>query len=335
MRRCRKRWLEWGLRDEVFSPLLLGSEGFYDDRIATVPLRALSGTAATRRPLGIRVPKQLPPSASRFALALRAAGRAAILGAPIETRTAELSSAELAGRVVYHRSMTLLGADGPLPDRVLPDVPSSESVSPDDVEERARLVAGLLDLRPPDGPPLAPLAGEMTRERLVPLPNESELPDDDADLGTRLAALLVAHGAARQFFAFWSVVEDDFDPRLEDVVALARTEEDTREALAGELGALALSLRPGLPTPTVSLAPWSSSCLLTPSPPPSTWSSPYKRRTVSSSLAIPPRVRTATSPGSSSLAPSVSPSPGSRSYSPTAPPSTAWESSPRRNAATP
>lgn len=226
-----------GMRDEVYAPLLLGSEGLYDDRIETLPLATWTGDATSAKQLAIRVPQRLPPSAARFALALRAAGRAAIFGAPIMAKTAELSAAQLSDRVVYQRTMTVLGEDGPLPDRIEPDVAASEEAGLTDLEERSRLAAALLELGA-----LSPLAGEVSRDDLLEFPNESVLPDDDADLAARVAALVIAHGAARQFFPYWSVVEDDFDPRLEQVVALAGSEDNSSEALAREIGQLAHGL---------------------------------------------------------------------------------------------
>jgi hypothetical protein len=176
-------------------------------------------------------------------LALRDAQRLAILGAPIETRTAELSSSELAGRVLYHRTMRLFGARGPLPDDVLPDVPKQEGQALTDEQEKLRLASAVTALFSEDGELPAPLEGSASRSALEPLPNEPVGSGSLLGLPWRVTALVVAHGAAHQFFPYRSVIDDDFDQRLEDTVALTRNDEDSAASLERALGRLAHGLQ--------------------------------------------------------------------------------------------
>jgi hypothetical protein len=217
-----------GMRDEAYAPIFLGQENAYDDRMALVDLSAQSSGASRHVAMGVLCGERIAPSAARFALTLRAAGRAALLGHDVRASVAESVWVGVHGFGFAHRVATLHAGDVALPDIVPADVAGDD----DDA-----LAEGLAALGT-----LGPLSGQATRADLAKLPNTSDIPPLEFDLATRTAAVITAHGATKVFFPYWDVVGDDSDSRLVEAAKLAQMDEDDDDAERKELGFLSFAL---------------------------------------------------------------------------------------------
>ncbi|NUP09372.1 MAG: hypothetical protein HOW73_25240 [Polyangiaceae bacterium] len=218
-----------GMRDEFYAPIVLGTENVYDDRVDEVALASYEANAATSYRIGVVVGDRVAPSAARFALTLRAAGRAAILGSDMRTSVAESRWISVGELGYVHRFATLEHDGDALPDVVPADVKGDDD---------AALASGLAALGE-----LSALSGPAERPKINRIQNTTDVPVSEFDRPSRIAALVTAHGAMKSFFAYWAVVPDQSDTRLEEAVAMAMAaEQEDFPALHRELGYLSHAL---------------------------------------------------------------------------------------------
>ncbi|MFK7987166.1 MAG: S41 family peptidase [Sandaracinaceae bacterium] len=203
-----------GMRDEVFSPIVLGmGENLYRSRLEELSLT--SGGSGQEVALGFVVGDRIAPSGARLAVSLRALGRAAILGHAIETTVAERSARQAGSGGVTFRTMTLYDDDlNVLPDRFEPDVPVGAATA--EAVEDAFLALG----------DLLPVTGVGVRADLEVLPARTEVRAIERHEGARQASLIAIHGAAEIFFPYWDVVDTDSNARLREALALEPLEDE-------------------------------------------------------------------------------------------------------------
>lgn len=201
-----------GMFDEAYAPHILSTSNIHNDAMERRPLRALPAGAARHRALGLVVGPHIAPSAARFALTLRAAQRAILLGAPIDTRVAETSTAVAGDGALAVRTMRLFAGAEVLPDQVMPDAAGTSYA---ELEDALRAHTAI-----------APLSGDATRAPLQAFPDASDAESHATDESARVADLIIMHGALRRFFPYWDVVEDTLDVRLAASLALPRRDAD-------------------------------------------------------------------------------------------------------------
>ncbi len=211
-----------GMRDEAYSPLLLGAEGLYDDAISQRALPGIAAGAPLDLHLGFVVGPHLAPSAARFVLTLRAEGRAAVLGDEIDVESAEAWMLPVDDGGLAVRTMRLFHGSEALPDHVAPDALGTSY----DALGAAFLALG----------PLAAPTGPARRSALRPLPNRTAVAAHETHEAARIAALLTAHAASRRFFPYFDVVPDTLDARLEGALALPREQRDDLSMLRASIG---------------------------------------------------------------------------------------------------
>lgn len=237
-----------GMRDEGYGPIRLGAENIYDDHITDTALPPIRGMAVAPPPLGVRLGARVAPTAARFALTLRARGRASLVEHGTTAMIAASRWVPVRAYGLVHRVASLSTAAGSLPDTVDADVTG---------DGEAALGLALIAAPAPQ-----PLASTGTAASLVRLPNTDTLPPAAYDLATRRAALVVAHGATKTFFPYWSVVPDASDARLEEALAQAATDPDDAVSLRDELRFFSNTLHdshgyvftyPAIPEPSIPL----------------------------------------------------------------------------------
>lgn len=187
----RRAWSGWV--DQVFTEANVYSvsrEGSED---------VVTGVGTTDLPLFFVVGTRISPEAARWAMLLRAAGRAAIVGEPIAAAMGEMEWRPVGASGIAYRAR-----ETALPDEIAADLPT------DDPEA---LFAGAA----PEVA-LAALSGDATRPKL-----EKRKPWDDPgamalDPGAERAALLTVYGTLRTFYPYTDELDAELDTRLVEVL---------------------------------------------------------------------------------------------------------------------
>ncbi|WNG45420.1 peptidase S41 [Archangium minus] len=162
-------------------------------------------TGRTELPVALLTGPTLAPAAARFAVDLRLAQRAWLLGAPVSTAVAESRWMPIGSRGLVVRTAQLEDAQGVLPDLL-----------PADLEEGK--LQGLTSLgRPPPVDRGTPAQRPVLKPR-DPSQDPPPLPAG-ASNGIARADLLIVHGATRLFFSYFPVVGDGIDGRLLETLA--------------------------------------------------------------------------------------------------------------------
>jgi len=173
-------------------------------------LPPIAPTGAKELPVGLLTVPTLAPAAARFAVDLRLAGRAWLLGEPVAVAVAEYRWVPIGLRGLAIRTEALADAKGVLPD-----------VLPADKALDASLEASLAGLPGLGAPPAVDRSGEVTRPGLGPRRIRVEPPHaEKVSLGVGRADLVILHGALRRFFPYFDRVEDRLDERLGETLAM-------------------------------------------------------------------------------------------------------------------
>ncbi len=206
----------YGLTDEVFA-----ANNVYSNDTSSLAGQAIAGTGGADLALGLATDSVMPPEAAALAVALRAAGRAFLIGEDVRADVAESRWQPVSAGGAYVRTGELRLGGTPLPDVIAAD---RRSDTPECVAEEV-LSAGL-----PAGVP----SGAASRPTFLPLDPYQQSQPVGETLAEAQAALLIAHGAARRFFPYFDVVGDTIDDRLDETLGSLSeplTRRDIRSAL--------------------------------------------------------------------------------------------------------
>ncbi|AGC45242.1 peptidase, S41 family protein [Myxococcus stipitatus DSM 14675] len=185
--------------------------------------RAREPYAATGRaelPVALLTGPALAPAAARFAVDLRMAQRAWLVGAPVHTAVAESKWMPVKRKGMLVRTARLEDAQGAVPD-VIP-VDSSLSHfglgvgSSDSVPSAQALQATSFSGVPTPVDRTTPVVRNAPEKRFA----LEVLPPSAASSGIARADLLILHGATRLFFPYFGTVGDGIDDRLLEMLAL-------------------------------------------------------------------------------------------------------------------
>jgi hypothetical protein len=218
-----------GLTDEF------NARNIYSNTTAllTSPPYAASGQAEL--PVALLTSAALPPTAARFAVDLRAAGRAWLHGEPVATAVAESSWAPIGAQGLAIRLLQLADAEGPLPDLL-----------PADRTLQASLADSLRELPTAGTPGALDRSVTPARARMVPrTPQLHTPPAPEQSAGIARADLLIIHGTMRRFFPYFAVVGDGLDARLEETLAAVDATPVSRERIRLLLRRLGAVLQDG------------------------------------------------------------------------------------------
>ncbi|WP_241758195.1 S41 family peptidase [Myxococcus landrumensis] len=187
-----------------------------------VDLRAREPHAATGRselPVTLLTGPALAPAAARFAVDLRMARRAWLVGSPVHTAVAESKWMPVRARGMLVRTARLEDAQGAAPDVIPADLSLSRfglgAASSESLPSARVLQAAAFLGAPPPVDRTAPVTRNAPPKRFaleVPPPSE-------ASSGIARADLLIFHGATRLFFPYFDVVGDGIDGRLLEMLA--------------------------------------------------------------------------------------------------------------------
>lgn len=208
-----------GLPDEGFlEQLVPGGSSTYQARVANGILTPIEGSSDSGARIGILLGERVAPSAARFALALRLAGRAAILGESLPVDVAERMAKPAAAGGLFTRVFELLGEES-LPDAIDADIAGDE---PESLEE------AFLSL---DVAGLGSITGESSRGEFRDIVQSNRVVANNRGEASRQAAVIVAHGVTERFFPYWDAIDSDPDERLMGALAV-----EFREEVAEEYG---------------------------------------------------------------------------------------------------
>ncbi|MCP3165682.1 S41 family peptidase [Myxococcus qinghaiensis] len=179
-----------------------------------------AATGHAQLPVALLTGPALAPAAARFAVDLRMAQRAWLVGAPVHTSVAESRWMPVSARGLLIRTSRLEDSQGPIPDVLAPDLSLSIlglSGATTDLPTSAR-ASSLTSLLGTPAPVdrTAPVVRKAPSERI---PFE-DTPPPGASSGIARADLLILHGATRLFFPYFHVVGDGIDARLMETLAL-------------------------------------------------------------------------------------------------------------------
>lgn len=192
-----------GLHDAVFS-----SMNVYKNKIVNLPPVTIAPTGQRDLPLAVMTSDQLSPWAAEAAIALRTSNRAWLVGESVLTAVAETRFFPVIDEGVAVRVMELVGPSGVIGD----EIPADRRFAT--TEERDCFAAELGAL----GPPPAYVPTTSTRPALVPHKDFNDIQPALGGVDEAMAAVLVAHGAARTFFPYFETVGDTIDDRLIEVL---------------------------------------------------------------------------------------------------------------------
>lgn len=201
-----------GMRDEAFSPLVLGNENAYASALVDQPVPPWMGAASADATLAILTGDRIAPSAARFAIALRAQRRAAIIGAPIALEVAEMDMVVAGAGGFATRTMRISTQNADIADTLGADYPATR------LDEYA---AAMRTFTLPSSPPSS---ADATRTDIAAFAPMTHVQVNARTEEARIGALIVAHGAAKEFFPYWDVVRRDIDERLATAIALPAPE---------------------------------------------------------------------------------------------------------------
>ncbi len=199
--------------------LVRQNSGLTDERVDTATLYTNGPVTRTPPPFAPSGARELPvalltgptlaPAAARFAVDLRLARRAWLLGEPVAVAVAEYRWVSIGQRGLAIRTEALTDEQGLVPD-----------VLPADRPLDAGLETSLAGLPGLGTPPAVDRAGEVTRPKLGSRRIRIEPPHPvSTSLGVARADLVIMHGALRRFFPYFQRVEDRLDERLEETLA--------------------------------------------------------------------------------------------------------------------
>ncbi|NVJ21948.1 peptidase S41 [Myxococcus sp. AM011] len=162
---------------------------------------------------------RLAPAAARFAVELRMARRAWLVGAPLTTAVAESRWMPVGARGVVVRTALLEDAEGILPDVIPADLALSlpRPVGTSGLTGMEHVLQQLVSTRVP--PPVRRDTPGTRPGLTVRTPSLEPVPPSVASNGVARAALVIAHGATRWFFPYFPVVGDGIDERLMETLA--------------------------------------------------------------------------------------------------------------------
>ncbi|NUO50371.1 MAG: peptidase S41 [Polyangiaceae bacterium] len=189
-----------GLVDEVFSP-----QNAYSQRVVTVEQPAIPASGSTELAIGLLTGPVMPPEAAELAIALRAAGRAFIIGEDVRADVAESQWQGVGSGGAYVRTRELRLGPAEVPDVITAD---RRSTAPECVA--AEVMAA--------GSPQPFAGGQAERAGIEALETFGIIQPSGESLPEAQAALIVAHAAARRFFAYFAVVGDTIDARLDETL---------------------------------------------------------------------------------------------------------------------
>lgn len=184
--------------------------GLYSNEAVTRELPPFPASGARELPVALLTGPTLAPAAARFAVDLRLAGRAWLLGEPVAVAVAEYHWVPIGRRGLAIRTEALADTRGVVPDLLPADRPLGAS-----------LETGLAGLPELGAPPAVDRSGEVTRPTVGPrrIRVEPPHPEGTSPGGAR-ASLLIMHGALRRFFPYFQRVEDRLDERLEETLGM-------------------------------------------------------------------------------------------------------------------
>ncbi|MFO0728981.1 MAG: S41 family peptidase [Myxococcota bacterium] len=193
-----------GLPDEVFAPAE-GSESIYTNELVDLDLPLLEGTRSSRARVVLWTDLEMSAPAAEIAGAIRLQKKAFLLGGDVLSRVAESRADAIGQQALRWRERELFLPGGRRwPDLIRAD--ATDLASLDDLFARAEVPDPAVE-----GDDRASLAVQPLRSQPRAAP--------PLDRGTARAAVLVAHGAARLFFAYFEEVGRDIDTRLVEVLA--------------------------------------------------------------------------------------------------------------------
>ncbi|WP_342381981.1 S41 family peptidase [Myxococcus stipitatus] len=162
---------------------------------------------------------KLAPAAARFAVDLRMARRAWLVGAPVHSAVAESKWVPVRARGALVRNSRLEDAQGAVPDVIPADLPLTHfglgAASLDVLSSTQALQAAASLGMPPQVDRTAPVLRNAPPKRVTP----EAIPSTDASSAIARADLVIAHGATRLFFPYFAVVGDGIDGRLVETLA--------------------------------------------------------------------------------------------------------------------
>ncbi|MFY2564065.1 S41 family peptidase [Corallococcus terminator] len=190
----------------------------------------LAATGHAQLPVALLTGPSLAPAAARFAVDLRMAQRAWLVGAPVHTSVAESRWMPVNARGLLIRTSRLEDPQGAIPDVVAADLSLSTlglSGATTDLPTSARAssITSLLGTPAPVDR-TAPVVRKAPSERIV----FEETPPPGASSGIARADLVILHGATRLFFPYFHVVGDGIDARLLETLALVDATPVTRSS---------------------------------------------------------------------------------------------------------
>jgi len=208
----------FGMVDEVFA-----ANNVYTNSLAkAASLPELPSGGAVDLPLAVLTDADMPAEAVEIAATLRLANRAWLFGEDLRVEVAESRWRGIGPSGLAIRVRDLYAAGGQrLPDEIPAD---SRSAKPE-------CLAGEILSRGPI-PALSLGAAERASIKKTAPFDDIQAPGDP--LGDARASLIIADGAARTFFPYFSVVGDIIDPRLEETLSdlpAAPSREDQYHAL--------------------------------------------------------------------------------------------------------
>jgi hypothetical protein len=197
-----------GFTDEAFN-----ESGLYQAALESKPIASPAPRATTQKPLAVIVGKTIAPAGARIALALRAAGRAWLLGEDLDVAVAETRwTATGKTRGLAYRVSDVLDASG----RRFGDVIAADGAADD----------ATLDGLATRGAPPALATTAATRAAIEARQGFGETQSLPVNVATARAALVSAHGAAKLFFPYFGTIPDVTDARLLETLESASTVTD-------------------------------------------------------------------------------------------------------------
>ncbi|WP_052351129.1 S41 family peptidase [Myxococcus stipitatus] len=194
----------------------------YSNYINFVDLRArepLVATGQAELPVALLTGPRLAPAAARFAVDLRMARRAWLVGASVHAEVAESRWMPVKSKGVLVRTSRLEDAWGAVPDVIPADLPLTHFgpvAGHSEAIPSARALQSVAGLGMP-----APVDRTAPVVRNAPLTRNplEVMPPSEASSGIARAGLVIVHGATRLFFPYFATVGDGIDGRLLETLA--------------------------------------------------------------------------------------------------------------------
>ncbi|MCE9666684.1 S41 family peptidase [Myxococcus stipitatus] len=178
---------------------------YFENRTEQLSVPSYPAEGPRDLPMLLLTGPRMAPTAARFALDLRMARRAWLVGEAVHVSVAESRWMPVGTRGLVFRTEQLEDSEGVLPDVIPADLELGLSLRP---AESQRLTQ--LGVPPPVARTLA-----VTRPAMLPrTPHSEPLPPVGASPGIARANLLIVHGALKRFFPYLHIVGDVLDERL-------------------------------------------------------------------------------------------------------------------------